>query len=554
MHPDTPPADTADAAAPGRRPGRPGRQLHLGGQLAGVLAESPDRSAAANWISSIVVGPRPPGVRRLRRRRRRARVGAHAGRRRCCSPGAPRVIDQGLLWTQWRSSCARRRDELAAAHASYRLERYRIEAALERARYRPVVAAPRREPVPEASPPPEPVVTAPPEPADGESEDRDPDDGGPVDQAPLRAQLRELLEELETLPAGPLPEGELLAEAWDAHDALVRLRDAVEPVPSADVDAHRAPRGHRACDRRRDLRKRARRSAGADRSSAIGRWSRPRPSCSRRSAGTVPTRSPTTSTQWPPSSCPRRRRASSRTPRFSSRSTRGPAAANAAKRRRAQAELAEARAELDAVLQIPDMPTRAELEEREAHMRIRAAELLGREPGADPRASLRALRVPTEERVELLDEITEVLRAADVVVTGDPARFARASSSRRPAGRCRPRAADDGLLNGCASRRRPRRSAPAPAPVASVRRSTSRRWNSNGSRMTVRSNSSTPISRRSTRCTTRRSPTLGAADLTCRSHVMLDLYRAGQLLGGPFAARARRCARRSQRPGPARPR
>ena len=78
------------------------------------------------------------------------------------------------------------------------------------------------------------------------------------------------------------------------------------------------------------------------------------------------------------------------------------------------------------MLGVPDMPTRAELEEREAQMRLRATELLGRPPGADPAGELRALRVPTEGRAEMLDEIAEMLREHGLVVTGDLLEYARA--------------------------------------------------------------------------------------------------------------------------------
>ena len=95
-------------------------------------------------------------------------------------------------------------------------------------------------------------------------------------------------------------------------------------------------------------------------------------------------------------------------------------------RRLAEAEFAEARAVFDDALQVPDMPTRAELDEREAQMRSRSSQLLGYPPGNDPAAELRALRVPTEGRVELLDEIADVLRKRGIVVTGDVVDHARA--------------------------------------------------------------------------------------------------------------------------------
>jgi hypothetical protein len=448
------------------------------------------------------------------------------------SPGQPRVIDQGLLWTQWRSSCARRRDELAAAHASHRLDRYRIEAALERARNRPVVAAPRREPVPEASPPPEPVVTALPEPADGEPEDREPedrepDDGSPVDQAPLRAQLRELLEELETLPAGQLPEGELLAEAWEAHAALVRLREAVEPVPSADVAAieHRvdtaraivAETSESVPDEARVQIEACHRAVVEAEAELFAAKRRHRSRAITNYEHAVAAELMTLADAGLDS------RAS-----FLLAIDEGTAAANAAKRRRAQAELEEARAELDEVLQIPDMPTRAELEEREALMRTRAAELLGREPGADPGGELRALRVPTEDRVEVLEEITEALRAADVVVTGDPAYCARvflASTGRRS-----PAAADDG--HSTAAPPSPVDLAPAPAPVASVRMAdieTLEQQRFAHDRALEQLDTDLAAIDAVYNADFRYLP---AHELTRAVHVLLDLYRAGQLLEG----------------------
>ena len=60
MHPDTPPSDRPARLRLVDLRVRPGRQLHLGGSLAGVLTETRDRSAAANWIAATVAGPRPP--------------------------------------------------------------------------------------------------------------------------------------------------------------------------------------------------------------------------------------------------------------------------------------------------------------------------------------------------------------------------------------------------------------------------------------------------------------------------------------------------------------
>jgi hypothetical protein len=533
MHPDTPSAGPPTRLRLVDVRVAPGRGLHLGGQLAGILAETRDRSAAAHWLSSIVVGPRPPGADGS------VEVGGdlvsvHTLAEPMLSPGQPRVIDQGLLWTQWRSSCARHRDELAASHASHRLERYRIEAALERARNRPVVAAPRPEPAPEitSAPPapvgPEPGVEAEPAPEGRQAEDRPAEDRGPEDQAPLREQLRELLEELETLPAGQLPEGELLAEAWEAHAALVRLRDAVEPVPSADVAAieHRVDTA---------------RAIVAETSAGVPDDARVQIEACHRAV---------VESEAALFAAKRRHRTRAITnyehavaaelvtladagldshASFLLAIDEGAAAANAAKRRRAQAELEESRAELDEVLQIPDMPTRAELEEREALMRTRAAELLGREPGADPGGELRALLVPTEDRVEVLEEITEALRAADVVVTGDPAYCARvflaSTAGRAPA-------AVGGGPPAAPEPPRPVGVAPVAAPAASARMAdieTLEQQRFAHDRALEQLDTELSAIDAVYNADFRYLP---AHELTRAVHVLLDLYRAGQLLDG----------------------
>jgi hypothetical protein len=531
MHPDTPSAGTPTRLRLVDVRVAPGRGLHLGGQLAGILAEARDRSAAAHWISSIVVGPRPSGADGSVEVDGDL-VSVHTLAEPMLSPGQPRVIDQGLLWTQWRSSCARRRDELAAAHASHRLDRYRIEAALERARNRPVVAPPRPEPVPERLVP-EPVVEARSHPEDQGPEDqgpidRGPEDQGPEEQAQLRAQLRELLEELDTLPAGQLPEGELLAEAWEAHAALVRLRDAVEPVPSADVAAieHRVDTA---------------RAIVAETSAGVPDEARVQIEACHRAV---------VEAEAELFAAKRRHRSRAITnyehavaaelvtladagldshASFLLAIDEGAAAANAAKRRRAQAELEESRAELDEVLQIPDMPTRAELEEREALMRTRAAELLGRDPGADPGAELRALRVPTEDRVEVLEEITEALRAADVVVTGDPAHCARmflaSTAGRAPAGA-------DGAPTAASEPPSPVGPAPVPPAAASVRMAdieTLEQQRFAHDRALEQLDTDLAAIDAVYNADFRYLP---AHELTRAVHVLLDLYRAGQLLEG----------------------
>ena len=396
-----------------------------------------------------------------------------------------------------------------------------------------MVAAPRREPAPEnTAPPPETVVATPPEPAAGEPEDREPETvspktDGPDGQAPLRAQLRELLEELETLPAGQLPEGELLAEAWEAHAALVRLREAVEPVPSADVAAieHRvdtaraivAETSESVPDDARVQIEACHRAVVEAEAELFAAKRRHRSRAITKYEHAVAAELMTLADAGLDSHAS-----------FLLAIDEGTAAANVAKRRRAQAELEEARAELDEVLQIPDMPTRAELEEREALMRTRAAELLGREPGADPGGELRALRVPTEDRVEVLEEITEALHAADVVVTGDPAYCARVFLA-SPAGRS-PAAADG--FPAAAAPPSPVNLAPAPAPVASARMAdieTLEQQRFAHDRALEQLDTDLAAIDAVYNADFRYLP---AHELTRAVHVLLDLYRAGQLLEG----------------------
>src|SRR5436190_8855067 len=109
--------------------------LHFGGGLAGVLTAPPDRSVAAHQIVATVIGPRPAGAAGSVDVDGRV-ISVHSLPTLTLPPSAPAVLDRHDLSAQWQALCARRRGELAAAHASGRLERHRIAAALERARER----------------------------------------------------------------------------------------------------------------------------------------------------------------------------------------------------------------------------------------------------------------------------------------------------------------------------------------------------------------------------------------------------------------------------------
>ena len=387
---------------------------HLGGRLTGVFATSESRSDAARWIAATLAGPRPP----------EAEASVEIGGEivsvaslppLLLAPGESAVIDLDAIGRQWQEWCARRRDELAAAHASCRLEIYRLDAAVERAVSQAPVAVEE----------PEPAAVAEPElPAFASADVPSPD--GPIeDDTPFQAQVRFLLSELESLPSERLPEGMLLADAWEAQAALVRVRAAVDGVPEIDIDALEArvnaARAVVATSEGRlpdevrvhieqchalivDAEKKLFEARRRHRSRAIEMYEQAVTSelLALADAGLDSYASFLLAIEAQDN---------------------GP---DAAARHAAQVELAAARAALDDALQVPDVPTRAELDERDALIRTRAAELLGHEPDANAAAELRALRAESEGRAEKLAEIGEVLREGGVEVGDDVLGHARA--------------------------------------------------------------------------------------------------------------------------------
>src|SRR6187397_489453 len=109
--------------------------LHFGGGLAGVYTATADRSAAAHQIVATVTGPRPADAAGSVDINGRV-VSVHSLPPLPLPPSAPAVLDRDDLSAHWQALCARRRGDLAATHASRRLERHRISAALDRARAR----------------------------------------------------------------------------------------------------------------------------------------------------------------------------------------------------------------------------------------------------------------------------------------------------------------------------------------------------------------------------------------------------------------------------------
>ena len=365
-------------------PHRP--SVHFAGRLSAILTEPGSRRAAAHAIALTVAGPRPDdadgsveveGVV----------VSVRTLPSPLLLPGAPVLVDRSGLAAQWQAWCARRRDELAIAHASARLGRHRIEAALEQARTRPA-----------ASPPTDPY-------------------------AGLRARIAALLEPADSEETPPLPEGQLLADAWAAHQALVRASAAADDVPARELarleqrvdDAQKrlaalpqAPpddvcrhieRSHRAVDAAEknliEAKRRQRNRAAADYEQAV----------------TVELLA----------------LADAGIESYASFVALVVAAAeaDAGGRAAAEAELEAAREALDQSRMVRDVPTRRELAQREELIRSRATELLGRPPGEDPERELRALRVEPERSPETIQAIAAALAEGDVDPAGDVVATAR---------------------------------------------------------------------------------------------------------------------------------
>jgi hypothetical protein len=179
-----------------------GPTVRFDGHLAAVLTRPSARAGVAHLIAAAVAGPCPDGVDGS------VAVGGEiVSVRTLPSPrlpaGDPILVDRPLVAAAWAAWCAGRRDELAAEHASRRLERHRIAAALERSGQEPEEA--------------------------GDAEVR-------VDELdPLRVRLAVLLDPGPDRPA-PLPEGQLLADAWDAHSALVRAHGAADITAAAALE------------------------------------------------------------------------------------------------------------------------------------------------------------------------------------------------------------------------------------------------------------------------------------------------------------------------------
>jgi hypothetical protein len=365
-------------------------------RLAAVLTEPAARRSAARVIAGTVAGPRPESVDGS------VEVGGEIVSVRTLpvpvlEPDAPILVDRSLVAAEWGAWCARRRDELAVEHASRRLERHRIDAALERA---------GQEPAPSAT-----VVAPDPQTPD---EERD----------PVRLRLRALLDPPDRDVPPPLPEGQLLADAWDAHAALVHVRDAADVTAASALEPL-----ERRVDHARQVVAEMPRAVPVEVQEQIERCHNDvldaeaeLLEAKRRKRGKAVDRY--------------ERAVAIELVALADAGLESYAAflvavaegeaAEAGERAVAEAELAAARAELDQARLVRDVPTGRELDERAELMRSRATELLGRPPGLDAASELRALRIEPERSEQELVELEAMLREAGAGETGNVVATARA--------------------------------------------------------------------------------------------------------------------------------
>ena len=385
--------------------GRP--SIHFGDRLSAILTEPGSRRTAAEAIALTVAGPRPAGADGSVEADGKV-VSVRTLPERLLPPGAPIMVDRAVLEAQWQAWCAHRRDELAVAHASWRLERHRIEASLEQARARPSMAAAEPESA-EPAADPEPALESP----------------EPDERAELRARVAALLGPADGDEEFPLlPEGQLLADAWAAHAVLVRACAADDEVPARELerleqqvdDARRAladlPQAPP--DHVRAHIERAHREVDAAEQNLIDAKRRHRNRAVARYEQAVAIELIALADAGIES--------------YTAFVALVAAAAEAdlGGRAAAEAALAEAREALDQARMVRDVPTRRELAERERLILSRATELLGRPPGEDPERELRELRVEPERNPETIEAIAILLADAGVDPAGDVVATARA--------------------------------------------------------------------------------------------------------------------------------
>lgn len=377
--------------------------LHFGGGFSVVLAGNGTRSAAARAIASTIVGPRPSGASGAI-----DIAGSLVSVWSLPTPllplDAPIVIDPELVRSLWASTTTRRRGQLAGEHAACRLDSNRIEAELQQLGVR--ASAADSEPAIDA--------TAPPRPSSG-SQDTELETF--MQAVKTYGRVESLVAELEPQP---VPDALDLAELIDANVALTRQRAEIES--GADIDFDSAERrvklarievaltsGAVGPEERYEIERRHRAVVEAEkRLSEVGRRRRPR-AVGRHDAAAAAEQKALADAGIESYAM------------FLMASSSGEIRRDEPAQRAAREELASATALYEQALRLRDLPSRAELETRAQALREHARTILGREPGRDPSAELRALRVRRADYDERLRELVAVLAASGTTVGDDPA-------------------------------------------------------------------------------------------------------------------------------------
>jgi hypothetical protein len=381
--------------------------MHFGGGLAGVYTTTSERSRAAHQIVATVMGPRPADASGSVDINGRI-VSVHSLPLVPLPASAPAVLDRDDLNAHWQALCARRRGELAATHASRRLERHRIAAALDRARAREAGRAD-----PNAFPA---AVSAYPSQAVSSN--------GVT--AELRAQVRELMQTIDSLASVPSPEALALADAWDAHTAFLRAR-ALEPAIDIEAAEERVKRARMAVamstaaitDQARDEIDRRHRDVVEAEARLFEARRKARGGAVARYEAAVAAEKVALSDAGVDSYAS-----------FLVALTGGGSPAE--DRHAAQQELISASTALDAARRAVGPSEVEDVHQRGVELRAHAERLLGRPVvGGDPPAELRAIRLEAPDRSARIRELIGVLEAAGVT-RGDALKSARELLSTEP--------------------------------------------------------------------------------------------------------------------------
>lgn len=365
--------------------------LDFSGGLAGVLTESSERSEAARRIATTVMGPRPAEDEASADFA--ARLATAAALPSKLAPSGPGVLGRDDLRGHWQAVCARRRDDLAAVHASRRLERHRIEAALEQARARESGAVES----------PGAALTA-------------------SEAMQLRTRIHSLLLAVEALAPVPSPEALQLADAWDVHTELVHARAARPAVEIAGAEervklaqislAMNSGGVHE--DARAEIDRRHREVVEAEANLFEARR-KERPEAAMRYEAAVAAEKAALTRAGIDSYAS-----------FLFAITGGNKPLDTDLRRAAHEELTAACDALDAARQLGQVATDSAFHARGVALRAHAERLLGRVVvDGDPPAELRALRIEAPGRAERSRLLADALEAAGVAVHGDVVATAR---------------------------------------------------------------------------------------------------------------------------------